>query len=85
MATDLIKNEIYRVESSNVGGIEYLTFKKAAPRLRVTFKHGGIYDYLGVPREVLEQVIGAESVGKAINTLVKPAYEFERVVEEDAV
>lgn len=81
-----ITTEVFQVESSNVGKIEYLMFTDdRKPVMRVFFKHGGVYDYIGVPRDVLDGIVTAESVGKAFNSLVKSKpeeYPFEKVDDD---
>jgi hypothetical protein len=37
--------------------------------LRVEFKNGGIYDYIGVTEPMFDKILGAESVGRAVNQL----------------
>lgn len=80
-----IETERFEVESSNISLVEYLTFSdERPPRLRITFKHGGVYDYVGVPRDILDGIVTAESVGKAFNSLVKSKpeeYPFEKVID----
>ncbi len=39
--------------------------------LQVHFQSGGVYRYLNVPRSVAESLEKAESVGKAMNDIIK--------------
>jgi hypothetical protein len=53
--------------------------------LRITFKpgeakdHGGRYDYLKVPPEVVEEFLDAESHGQFVNWRIKPNYDVREV------
>jgi len=68
-------SEMFEVVSSNIVSFEYLSDNT----LRVLFKHGGTYEYDDVPREVLDEVLGAESVGAAFSQLIKNNYIFRKV------
>jgi hypothetical protein len=70
--------EVFDVESSNVESFEYLTFPDGN-KLRVRFKHGGVYDYTGVPREALNQVLTAKSIGSTFHQIIRNEYPFEKV------
>jgi hypothetical protein len=48
--------------------------------LEVEFAHGGVYRYLGVPRDVYDGLLSAESRGAYFDEHVKkPGFAFERV------
>jgi len=47
--------------------------------LRVEFKRGGIYEYPGVPEEIFDTLIQAQSLGNAFNDLVKGKYPYEKI------
>lgn len=69
------------VDSSNVASIGY---DPETRTMEVEFKGrnnepGAIYHYFEVPQEIYEQVLGASSVGQAMNQLVKPIYRFQRI------
>ena len=62
------------VSSSNVAAVDYDEERRV---LVVQYNSGGVYEYFpDVPREVYEGVLNAESVGKAMNELVKPNYQY---------
>jgi hypothetical protein len=62
--------------SSNVSGYSYDPATKA---LRVTYKSGGTYEYKDVDPKIFRAMRRNKSVGKSINKLVKPNYEYEKV------
>lgn len=64
------------VNSSNVQAIGYDADKK---KLRVAFHNGSVYDYHDVPQEAYDASLTAESVGKYLNTHIKPKYGYEKV------
>lgn len=51
--------------------------------LILTFKNKKVYKYLNVPMTVWDKLVGVhladQSVGKAINELVKPHYKYELI------
>jgi len=73
MGKDSIKMQA--VESSNVSAIGH----HHGDVLRVRFKSGGLYDYIGVTEPMFKQIAQAESVGKAINGL---GIKGNKVIEE---
>lgn len=67
--------KMHPVESSNVSAIGH----HHGDILRVRFKSGQMYDYIGVTEPMFDKIIEAESVGKAINGL---GIKGNRVIEE---
>jgi hypothetical protein len=66
-------------DSSNVSAVAYDTPTKT---LCVKFGSGGIYTYKGVANEIYVDLVHAESVGKYLNSVVKPNYPYERFESE---
>jgi hypothetical protein len=62
--------------------IDYLDYNWLTRRLRITFKHGEVYDYRGVPSRVARELEtasdGAGSVGRVFNVLVRDRYSYKR-------
>lgn len=65
------------VQSSNI-----LKVGHDGENMGVVFKGGGEYHYAGVPREVFDKVVSAESVGKAINAHIKPKFPAKKIEKE---
>ncbi len=59
------------VESSNVAAVGY---DPVSRMLEVEFKNGGVYQYADVSREDADGLVGAESVGRFLNQMIKPTY-----------
>lgn len=68
------------VKSSNVSQVGY---DADGHRLGVIFNGGAEYHYHGVPQEVYDKVVSAESVGTAIEKLVKPHYAVAKVEKKE--
>ena len=64
------------VESSNLKSVGYDEFLLV---LETEFNSGAVYRYYGVPLEVHDELINAESVGKYFNANVKSRYNFLKV------
>ena len=64
------------VESSNLRSVGYDEFLLV---LEIEFKSGAVYRYYGVPSEVHDELINAESVGKYFNANVKSKNSFLKV------
>lgn len=64
------------VESSNVHSVRYETDTKD---LYVRFIHGGTYKYSKVDDVVYTDLIHSDSVGKYLNTNIKPFHSYELV------
>lgn len=69
------KIEMHKVESSNVAAIGH----HHGDILRVRFKSGHEYDYIGVTAKMFNDIATAESVGKAVNGL---GIKGNRVIED---
>lgn len=69
--------------SSNVKSLEYAEDTRV---LTVTFG-SGIYDYAEVPDDVFEALVAAhaegESVGKALNALVRGEFEAQKRIPDE--
>jgi len=66
------------VKSSFIESIGY-----ESGTLEVTFKDGGMYKYIDVPRETYESVMGAESIGKAVReNILKEGFGVEKIEPE---
>jgi len=67
------------VKSSWVESIGY-----EGDTLEVAFKDGKTFRYAGVPADLYESVMGAESVGKALRQhILKGGFEVEEVTPEE--
>jgi hypothetical protein len=66
------------VSSSNVTSVGY---DENSSTLEVEFKGGSIYRYFGVPVEHFRALTGGlVSVGRYLNTEIKPHYRCEQVI-----
>ena len=61
------------VESSNLRSIGYDEDKEI---LEVEFLHGGIYQYIDVPKDEYEGLMGADSHGKYFSANIRNNYDF---------
>ena len=66
------------VKSSNVKAVAW---REAERTLEVEFVGGGTYWYHSVPREVVDALLTAPSVGSFLNERVKPKYTYHRVAQ----
>lgn len=58
------------VQSSNISSVGY---DPATSALEIEFHHGGVYQYYGVPRQVYEGLMAAESKGSYFHHYIKLA------------
>ena len=63
------------VDSSNV---ERVAYDDNSHTLCVKFRSGGLYTYSGVDRENYLHFIGAESVGRYLNNVIKATHPYQR-------
>jgi len=63
------------VSSSQIAAVGYDAGERV---LGVQFHRGARYDYAGVPREVYEGLIAAESVGKYFGANIKGKFDFTK-------
>ncbi len=64
------------VKSSTV---ESMGYDPGTSTLRVTFKSGGTYDYVGVPQDSYAQLTSGGSIGKYIQRHIKPHFKHNKV------
>ena len=64
-----------QVESEAIDEINYDT---DTSRMFVRFAHGGWYTYFGVPREVHEAFVAAESHGRYFHEHIRDHYPYRR-------
>lgn len=74
--------ELKDVQSSQVARIG---FDPATRTLAVIYRGGGAtrYEYRDIPPEVGEAVMNAESVGRALNQMVRGKFDFEAHALDD--
>lgn len=66
------------VASSNVAAVGY---EQTSSTLEVEFKNGSVYQYFNVPPDHFHALSGGRlnSVGKYLNTEIKPRYRCEQI------
>jgi hypothetical protein len=64
------------VSSSNIASIGY---DKGTSILEIEFHGGSIYQYLSVPVEVYNSIMGASSHGKYLNQNIKGKYRYQQI------
>ncbi len=62
---------LIEAKSSNIDSFGYSEEMKV---MVVQFKGGGLYLYGGVPKEIYQGMVDAESRGKYLNATIKPHY-----------
>ena len=64
------------VSSSNLASIGYDAENEI---LEVEFKHSGIYQYFGVPENIYDELMNADSHGVYFSANIRNNYEFEKI------
>ena len=64
------------VSSESIARVGYTA---ATRTLEIEFHSGRVYQYVGVPLAVYEDLIHSESVGRYFNSNVRPIYSFRLV------
>jgi hypothetical protein len=64
------------VESSNIAAIDY---EDSIDRLRVYFHSGYAYDYFGVPKNIVNGLMTASSVGRYFHQNIRNKYDYQQV------
>ena len=64
------------VVSSNLKSVGY---DEGSRVLEIEFRHGGVYQYSGVPPEEHRALMDADSHGKYFAAEIKSRYEFKKV------
>ena len=59
--------------------VAHMSYNEAASTLRITYVSGKVYDYLGVPPAVYEQMRAASSKGTFLNYRIKGIFDYKKV------
>jgi hypothetical protein len=65
-----------RVDSSTMRSVGYERKRRV---LEIEFESGAVYQYLGVPARIYEQLVGAESKGRYFNSEIRDVYPYVQV------
>jgi len=65
-----------RVESSSLSSVGYDADTRT---LEIAFREGGVYRYYGVPADVYEGLMAADSHGSYFTHSIRPHYRFQRI------
>lgn len=68
--------ERVRVQSSSLASVGY---DPRSRTLEVEFRNGGVYQYLDLPIEELRDFLTSRSLGRYLNTRIKPRFRCRRV------
>ena len=68
--------EMVSVASSQISAIGY---DPETMKARISFTNGALYEYDDVPKSTIDAVMGADSVGKAFNLLMKYGFTYRRI------
>jgi lysyl-tRNA synthetase class 2 len=60
--------------------IQKFTYEENFNELWVYFNNRTVYKYLDVPKDVYERFLKAESLGKFLNSDIKPNYKYEKII-----
>ena len=60
--------------------IQKFTYEENFNELWVYFNNRTVYKYLDVPKEVYENFLKADSLGKFLNSDIKPNYKYEKII-----
>jgi hypothetical protein len=75
----MIIQQTTTVKSSTIDSLHYESDDK---NLMVTFKHGVTYTYLNVTIEDYLALITSDSIGKALNQIIKGKYDYVKHEEQ---
>jgi hypothetical protein len=68
-----------QVVPEKAGQVRSIGYSPETSELEIEFSSGGVYRYAGVPRDVYDDFIHAESLGSFVATRIRGAYEFTRL------
>lgn len=71
----MIKSQTTIVKSSTIDSLYYDASSK---EFMVTFKYGATYTYFEVTLEDYFKVITSESIGSALNKIIKGVYKYQK-------
>lgn len=68
-----------KMEEVSSSNIEAIGFNKESSTLRVRFKGGDEWDYIGFPEDLYEDFLSAPSAGKYFSQNIRNQYRGEKV------
>ncbi len=66
-------------ETIDSAGFASIGYDRETEILRIAFESGGVYEYVGVPPDVYEDLISAESPGWFFREFIRERYPSEKV------
>lgn len=66
-------------EAAGSTGMKSIRYDPETQILRIEFESGGVYEYIGVPPEVYDELLIAGSRGWFFREFVRERYPFEKV------
>jgi len=66
-----------QVDSSNVRSIGW-----EDDTLEVEFNNGGLYQYIGVPKSLFDEMLASNSKGQFLNSKIKTDFDFVKIDRE---
>ena len=75
-------NVTYSLPIQDSSAVTALTYNATTKELFVTFIGGRKYIYQGVPVSVIDELRFSGSIGKYINTKIKPKYNYVPVTQD---
>jgi hypothetical protein len=63
----------------NSSSLRSLGYDSRSRTLEIEFRHTGVYQYHGVPKTVLEEMLKQDSLGAYFNTKIRDIYACARV------
>lgn len=73
---DQLDITMQNVSSSNLSAIGY---DEETKTLRIEFNSGSTYDYRGVPKRLMEELLGAESIGSFFHSHIRNDFPYSKV------
>lgn len=68
------------IKTDKSSRILIISYKFASKSLKITFKSGATYEYYDVPKEVVDGLSKADSLGKYFDNNIKGVYNYRRVI-----
>jgi hypothetical protein len=72
----MVRQKVAEGRSSQIRSIGYLL---ETQELEIEFSSGGVYRYSGVPQDVYDTFIKADSLGMFVGTRIRGMYSFKRL------
>lgn len=73
------ERKIRKALNKNSSSIAFLSYDKLLHLLEITFNNGSVYEYKGIPEDLVNEIINSDKPGQVFSAMIKAgSWKYER-------